>query len=157
MPQPLEPRVGVARPVLHAQCALLCPCSFLQFCDERLASGTPTDFFDDEWRSVVAVEDIVAWLQWFIAGGVARAPGVYCMGGPERLNRVQIARAVAQARGHSQAAINSVARSSVVSGGPPSPPDISMDSDRLATVTGIAAQPLAAMLATAFTSAAALA
>lgn len=96
--------------------------SFLQFCDERLASATPTDFFSDEWRSVVAVEDIVATLRWFIDGGAHRAPGIYNMGGPDRVNRVDVALSVARARGYSEHCVNAVARSAVVSGGPRSPP-----------------------------------
>lgn len=51
--------------------------SFLQFCDERLAAEGGADFFSDEYRSAVYVGDVVRLLAWFVAGGVARAPGIY--------------------------------------------------------------------------------
>lgn len=125
--------------------------SFVQFCDERLGRGEPTDFFSDEWRSVVAIDDIVAIVRWFVEeGGVARAPGVYNMGGPERLSRVEVARAVVRARGHPTDAIRAVPRAAVAAGGPRSPPDISMDSSKLAAATGITMRPLGRLLETAF-------
>ena len=36
---------------------------------ERLAAGTPTDFFSDEVRSVVGVADVVAHVAFFARGG----------------------------------------------------------------------------------------
>ena len=124
--------------------------SFLQFCDEKLAAGEPTDFFADEWRSVVAVEDVVAVLRFMIDGGVAESPGVFNMGGPNRLSRADVAFAVCERRQHSRDALRAVARSSVVVDGPRSPPDISMDSSRLTAATGVAFCPLETMLDSAF-------
>jgi dTDP-4-dehydrorhamnose reductase len=127
--------------------------TFLQFCDERLRLDEPTTFFRDEIRSAVSVEDIVAVLLFFIGGAVRTSPGVYNMGGPQPLSRVQLARAVAEARGLPAERIADVARASlpVNPGAARSPPDISMDSSRLRAVSGIEMRTLDQMLATAFT------
>merc|ERR1740139_755973 len=117
--------------------------SFLQFCDEKLGAGEKTNFFGDEVRSVVYVADIVRLLSWLVKGCV----GVYNMGGPQRLTRVDVAMAVATHRGHDTALVNAVSRADVVpAGAVASPSDISMDSSRLALASGIAATPLADMV-----------
>ena len=38
--------------------------SFLQDCDRMLSSGKPHDFFSDEFRSVVSLDDVLAVLSW---------------------------------------------------------------------------------------------
>ena len=120
--------------------------SFLQDCDRMLASGKPHDFFDDEYRSVVALDDVLAVLRWAIDGGALSSPGVYNMGGPERPSRVDIARAVARHRGHSEAGIRGMPRPPPVRGGVKSPPNIAMDSSKLERAAGVRFRPLSEML-----------
>ena len=110
---------------------------FLQFVDSALAAGQPTSFFEDEWRCPVYVEDICDLCSAFIkratGGGDSRVvvTGVFNMGGPERLSRVDFARGVAKVRGYGEGAILS-APSASVSRGVCSPADISMDSTKIA-------------------------
>ena len=113
--------------------------SFLQFCEERLAAGTPTDFFSDEVRSVVWVGDIVEVIIALLRGGVtAEASGAYNMGGPANVTRVDVATAVATALGHPAELVVAVARSSLpaAANAVASPPDISMNSAALRLLTG---------------------
>ena len=63
---------------------------FTQFCDGKFADGSAAEFYVDEYRSVVHVADIVDVISWFVHGGATRAPGVYNMGGPERVNRYEV-------------------------------------------------------------------
>jgi dTDP-4-dehydrorhamnose reductase len=129
--------------------------SFLQDCDRMLSSNKPHDFFSDEFRSVVAVDDVLHVLQWAIDGGAKVAPGVYNMGGPAMHghsgpSRVDVARTVAAHRGHSEANINGIPRPPPGPGGVRSPPDISMDSSKLERAAGVRFRPLSKMLSTAF-------
>jgi len=168
--------------------------SFFQFCDERLGSGVATDFFSDEIRSVVLVDDVTATITALlrlvsptgitsaptgiipdgatsapvpatghpgdptgISGGanspegrlraIAKIAGVYNMGGPHGVSRVDVAREVAKHRGHATSNINSVERfapgAPTQAGGVASPPDITMDSSRLAKLTGVEFRSLA--------------
>jgi dTDP-4-dehydrorhamnose reductase len=133
---------------------------FLQFIDSRLASGEPTSFFKDEWRSAVYVEDIIRVCKVLIEACVADPStidpseigdneatlknerkttiiGVFNMGGPERLSRVDMAKIVADVRGHDLDLIEEVPSASV-DRGVPSPADISMDSSKLeSTLTSV--------------------
>jgi len=110
--------------------------SFLQFCDERMANGTTTDIFSDEVRSAVYVMDVVRMIDWFVQGGARTHPGVYNMGGPERLTRLQIAQAVAAHRGYDAVRLLvPVARASLQNMSFPSPRDISMESRMLLALT----------------------
>ena len=70
----------------------------------------------------------------------AAGPAVYNMGGPQRLSRVDMARAVAAARGHDAACILAAPAASV-DRGVASPADISMDSSRLEGELGWALTP----------------
>lgn len=130
--------------------------SFLQDCDRMLGSGKPHEFFVDEFRSVVAVPDVLRVLRWAIDGGATTAPGVYNMGGPPKHggtsgpSRVDVAMAVAEHRGHSKAAIKAIKRPPPAPGGVRSPPDISMDSSKLERAAGLRFRPLSDMLGTAF-------
>ena len=81
--------------------------------EERLAAGTPTDFFSDEVRSVVWVGDIV---EVIIAAARRRHRGGERRvqhGWPANVTRVDVATAVATALGHPQELIVAVARSSL--------------------------------------------
>jgi len=107
---------------------------FLQFVEGALRKGDPTTFFDDEWRCPVFVRDFVTAIEAL----VERADGnvhTYNFGGPERLSRVDMARAVARVRGLSDAAILPAPAKSV-NRGVASPPDISMDSKDTETALG---------------------
>mmetsp|Transcript_50765 Transcript_50765/g.162509 ORF Transcript_50765/g.162509 Transcript_50765/m.162509 type:complete len:206 (-) Transcript_50765:106-723(-) len=126
-----EPPVPVARAL------------FLQWMDGVLAKGEPMTFFEDEFRCPVYVEDIIGICKGLVAGSPQEYPHgerVFNMGGPERLSRVDMARAVAAARGHSEAAIQPVPSASV-NRGVASPPDISMDVARVQRVLGVRMTP----------------
>ncbi|KAG1679980.1 hypothetical protein FOA52_007044 [Chlamydomonas sp. UWO 241] len=108
---------------------------FLQFVEGALRSGTPTSFFDDEFRSPVHVADICAVLAALLARPPP-GPRTYNMGGPQRLSRADMACAVAAARGLPGDAIVAAPAASVQRG-VASPADISMDSSRLAADTDV--------------------
>lgn len=124
--------------------------SFLQDCDRMLGSGRPHDFFSDEFRSVVAVDDVLAVLLWAVDGGACAAPGVYNMGGPQRVSRVDVALAVAAHRGHPTDGVHGRPRPAPAPGAVRSPPDIAMDSRKLERAVGRSFRPLVQMLPSAF-------
>ena len=129
---------------------------FLQFVDEKLASKESTSFFSDEYRSAVYVQDIIHVCKLLIEASVAfedaskvysengetlkselfalrdkrTVRGVFNMGGPERLSRVDIAERVAEVRHHDPRFIVPVPSASV-SRGVASPSDISMNVSKL--------------------------
>ena len=124
---------------------------FLQFCDEALersaaaaAAGeeevTSASFFDDEFRSFVAVTDVakavVACVRRWGRNGDEAPPCAINVGGPERLSRAQFARLVAGARGLDPALVNAVPSASVERA-VPSPRDISMRVERLEGLLGV--------------------
>ena len=122
---------------------------FLQFIDSVLSTATPTTFFEDECRSPVFVDDIVdvcrRLITTTIAGGGGGSTdssgnesisGVFNMGGPERLSRVDMAKQVGTVRGYGWDCILPV-KSASVSRGVASPPDISMDSGKLEQALGM--------------------
>ena len=74
---------------------------------------------------------------------------LFNLGGPDRLSRVDMARAVAEARGHDPAPILAVPAASV-SRPVASPPDISMDSSRVEGELGLRLTPFAQALASIF-------
>ena len=111
--------------------------SFLQFCDGKFADGCAADFYVDEYRSVVHVADVVEVIRRFVHGGATTAPGVYNMGGPERVNRYEVALAVCRHRGYDVTLARRAHRSAISANLVPSPPDITMDSSRVAEVTGL--------------------
>lgn len=111
---------------------------FLQFIKGSLESKQMTQFFVDEWRCPIYVEDIVGVCQAFIqlqsqslltrvTLGISKT---FNMGGPERLSRVEMAKAVAQACSLDPCYIAAVPASTIARG-VPSPADISMDSSLL--------------------------
>lgn len=126
--------------------------SFLQFCEDRARGALQTDFIADEYRSVVWVGDLVQIIRWAaLQGGASSHAGVYNMGGPERLTRVDVAREVVKALtlAPSLAVENGlppyfrgVSKASLGDMGVASPPDISMDSSRVAALSGVALTPL---------------
>lgn len=111
--------------------------TFLHFCASR--EGQPTDFYTDEYRSVVFVQDVVYTIVWFTrqllirSSTVAdRLSGVYNMGGPASVSRVDMAQAVFQHLGFDGAgSIVAKEKAKLPAGDVPSPLDISMDSSKL--------------------------
>lgn len=110
----------------------------LQWMDKVLAAGTATDFFADEFRCPVFVLDIVLVVEALVARwqGGERMQHVLNVGGPDRLSRADMARAMARARHYSEELVNPVPASSV-NRGVQSPPDISMDISRLRAALGV--------------------
>ncbi|KAL4421753.1 hypothetical protein ABPG77_009736 [Micractinium sp. CCAP 211/92] len=128
---------------------------FLQFIDSSLAAGKPTTFFSDEWRTPTYVADLVAAIRLLVERGEAALPAgsrrVFNVGGPQRINRVDMALAVAQARGHDPKLVlpgsaASVPRTCAT------PEDISMDCSKLEQELGLKLTPLAQALQQVFSS-----
>eukprot|EP00798_Chlamydomonas_sp_ICE-L_P009927 gene9927-7797_t len=126
---------------------------FLQFIETALSGGTPTSFFNDEWRCPIYVNgimaivcmlskqnelpvvhyprcpihvnDIITIASMLLKRADLPRHGTYNMGGPERLSRVDMAEKVAAYRGYDKSAILSVP-SATIQRPVASPPDISM-------------------------------
>lgn len=134
--------------------------SFIQFATARLEAalaaerggpGAPNggaperiEAFDNEFRCAVDVADVVQAVRLLLARGwPAGAAGAYNLGGPERLSRADIARAVVAeaAPGRERELVVPTARDprrfAVAS-----PADISVDSSRLVALTGLRRTPL---------------
>ena len=108
--------------------------TFIHFCAGR--EGQSTDFYNDECRSVVWVEDVVSAILWFVDNSSRGRGGIYNMGGPRPLSRVDMARAVFQHFGFDSISIVSKQKAGLSPGPVPSPLDISMDSSKLEDVIG---------------------
>lgn len=110
----------------------------LQWMEKTLASGTPIDAFADEFRCPVFVFDIVRIVEALIAahrdGGTMRH--VFNVGGPDRLSRADMARAVARCQSHPEDLVRPVPAASV-NRGVASPPDISMDISHVCSTLGV--------------------
>ena len=91
-------------------------------------------------RSAVSVHDVAAVVAWAINGGATKTPGVYNMGGPQSLSRVDIAKAVGTHLGLPLDRVHSKPRPT--GGTLKSPLDITMDSSRLQAVSGLKFRPL---------------
>ena len=59
----------------------------------------PCDFFTDEWRTPTFISDLVAAVRAAVEKDGALPRRIYNVGGPARLNRHDMAVAVAQVRG----------------------------------------------------------
>lgn len=117
----------------------------------QLREGRECTFFFDEYRSPVAMHDVVRTVQWLATGGPGahEMHGRVCnMGGPERLSRLDMAHAVATECGLSTACVTSAPAASVQRAAA-SPLDISMDSSRLQSALPFAMTPFAKGLAAA--------
>ncbi|KAL7468487.1 hypothetical protein ACHAXS_008712 [Conticribra weissflogii] len=119
--------------------------SFLQFIHHRLETGQSTDYFVDEFRSVVFVDDVIDSIRHFVNNALrgrsddacdADSARVFNMGGSTRASRVDMAMAVANHLKLDPSSINGVNRPEIKEGGVPSPPDISMNVDKLAKELG---------------------
>jgi len=115
--------------------------TFLHFCASRTGQETTT-FFTNEYRTVVSVTHACRVIQYFLqdatstAAAAAAAAGVYHLGGPIRVNRLDMAQAVVACLGSDPQMVLPAEQTS-----PTSPLDISMDSSLLERVTGIIHEP----------------
>ena len=119
--------------------------SFLQFVQHRLEEKLSTDYFSNEFRSVVSVNDVIDSIRHFMSKAlfvgndddignrklanvtVETKARAFNMGGSERVSRHDIAMAVANHLELDPSSIQGVDRPANNEGGVPSPPDISMD------------------------------
>lgn len=126
---------------------------FVQFLENALRLQQPTKLFHDEYRNPIYVGDIVRVVGWLVESRDAAALRHCClnMGGPDRLSRVGMARAVAAHCGLDTGCIEEVA-SATVARAAASPLDISMDSSRLAAELPFPLTPFRAALAEVFPS-----
>ena len=108
------------------------PC-FLEWMLAGLRAGTGS-LFTDEFRSPVHVDDLAAAIEAVATG---RLSGLFHAGGPERISRHQFGRIAAQAHGLPAENARPARQADVVTT-TPRPADVSMDSRRLAGVTGLA-------------------
>jgi dTDP-4-dehydrorhamnose reductase len=109
--------------------------TFLHFCQSR--EGVETEFYTDERRSVVAVADVVAVIQWLVANdNAAAAAGTFNLGGPQSVSRLEMAEAVFSFSGYDKRYL--VAKEKAALKDPPqvpSPLDISMDNIKITELT----------------------
>lgn len=118
--------------------------SFLQFVHGRLVNGQSTDYFSDEIRCVVHVQDVVQVIQYFAfnfdnndKGDIS---GVYNLGGADRVSRIDLALAIAKYLNMDESLCNSIQRFTPDfkgGGSVASPPDISVRMEKLKRITGI--------------------
>ena len=110
--------------------------SFLQFIDSRLRSSTKTDYFVNEFRSVVYIDDVIRAIKHFLYHALTNDKAdlsktrVFNLGGSTRASRIDIALEVASVLKLDASKANGVNRP-VDGGGVPSPPDISMNVDKI--------------------------
>ena len=112
--------------------------SFLQFIESRLQGATPTDYFTNEFRSVVHVKDVLRAIRHFLNKALTKENsqvGLYNLGGSTRVSRYDIAVQLAKHLNMDYSTANGVERKS--GGSVPSPPDISMNVNKIATEMGV--------------------
>ena len=107
--------------------------TFLDFCQSRGQQKEATTFFTNEYRSVVRVDTVIQTIERLVYKTIAFSPGtlvsksvVYNMGGPVRVNRMELAKAVFDKFGYDASLLIEAKQTS-----PMSPLDISMDSSLL--------------------------
>ena len=117
--------------------------SFLQFIESRLQSRSPTDFFVNEFRSVVHVQDVLRAIRHFLSKALdikddsQRKAGLFNLGGRTRVSRYDIALKLASHMKLDHSTANGVDRPAGGSG-VPSPPDISMNVNKITIEVGVA-------------------
>ena len=110
--------------------------SFLQFIESRLKSSTATNYFTNEYRSVVHVQDVMRAIKHFLHKAIEsedkaqERARVYNLGGSTRVSRYDIALKLADHLSLDHSSASGVVRP--VGVGVPSPPDISMNVDKIA-------------------------
>ena len=114
--------------------------SFLQFVESRLKSSTATDYFINEYRSMVHIEDVLRSLLHFtqlaiMSLNTQSTVRTYNLGGSERVNRYDLAMKMASHLKLDESCVNGVERAG--GGCVPSPPDISMNVENLTEELGV--------------------
>ena len=112
--------------------------SFLQFVHDRLKSCTETEYFTNEYRSMVHIEDVVKAIMHFTEqslNGGFDAVRTYNLGGSERVNRYELAVKMAEKLQLDGSCVKGVNRPQE-EGSVPSPPDISMNVSKLTMELG---------------------
>lgn len=84
--------------------------SFLQPILEKLGNGQPINQFSDEFRTPASARDVCAGMILLLEEG---EPGVYHLGGPETLSRLQMGQIIADVYGFSRELITSCRREDV--------------------------------------------
>jgi dTDP-4-dehydrorhamnose reductase len=108
--------------------------TFLHFCQSR--EGVETEFYTDERRSVVAVTDVVAVIQWLAANDNAVAAGIFNLGGPQSASRLEMAEAVFSYSDYDKKYLIAKQKASLQDPPQvPSPLDISMDNSKITELT----------------------
>lgn len=101
--------------------------SFLDWLVRPLREGKSVTLFRDEWRSPVLVDDVVEVLTRWIT---APLPGLYHLGGGERISRFEMGEAVADRWGLPRELLRGVNQGDVALACP-RPRDVSMCSEKL--------------------------
>ncbi len=100
--------------------------SFLDRVLRRWRQGEPMRFFEDEWRSPLALSDAAEAIRLTLSGDLR---GLYHVGGPERLSRWEMGVRFAQHMGYPEQLLQR-ARRAEFSAAEPRPADVSLCSDR---------------------------
>ena len=123
-------------------CKKGCFSSFLQFVESRFKSATNTDYFTNEYRSMVHVEDVIRALLHFSRQAILGQEDanvqvrILNLGGSERVSRYDLAMKMAAHLKLDGSCAKGVDRPSE-GGGVPSPADISMNVDKLTKELGL--------------------
>jgi len=123
--------------------------TFLHFCDSR--QDQETTFYTDECRSVIAVDNVVDVILWFVVqilwnNDQQLLAGIYNMGGPDRVSRYDMARTVFEHFGYDLNKLIKKRKASLPlteqqqQQQVQSPLDIAMDSTKLYKMVGDAVQ-----------------
>ena len=109
--------------------------TFLHFCASR--QDQETTFYTDECRSVIAAEDVVKVIRWFVQSILTTTEStstssIYNMGGPEPVSRMDMAQAVFRYFNYAPDKLVAAVKADLPpSSEVPSPLDITMDSSKL--------------------------
>ena len=132
--------LGPKAPILGEQAHA----TFLHFCAGR--QHQETTFYTDECRSVIAVDNVVDVLRWFAVKACVPSDdddndksnfgGVYNMGGPERVSRMDMAQAVFRNFGYDEDKLVAAEKATMPPQEVQSPLDIAMDSSKLYQIVG---------------------
>ena len=114
---------------------------FLDFVASSFGKEQPTSFYHDEFRNPISAYDVVRVIRELILTDAPPPQRVYNMGGPDRVNRVDMAQAVAHHLAAGDVDKESLFKMKIQAAscgsaqkarGVAAPPDISMDSSALA-------------------------
>src|SRR5262249_14683187 len=83
--------------------------------------GKPLSLFEDEWRTPL---DLATAAEGLVELALARADGIWHLGGPERISRLEMGRILARVMGADEKTIQATKRP------PDRPRDVSLDSSR---------------------------